>query len=437
MENPNASREPDDASGRPRSVPVAIVMAAGLLTAGGVLARFGLKDVSEALSFAGRMSGFFGLVVALLMFTAAVAAFDFWGNHRIRGSGAFVLVAALLVLIINTSLLAMQIRGGEYTHWLIAWIIFVAWSIWALWMLLHRERILQEIRTPRVFAAGALLTALLPLASFGYSQIYVPYSTPMLVSVTAEFEKPIPNEATGGTALPLRLTLKNAGVVPAYVPQSIYSVNSQFEMTSEREESADDWLADADSGYPIVRRNFQVLGSTVIEAGTIFPSQSIFWLEPGDIQTIERIIQLPRDIKYQTVTASAFAILVRKDRVSLDDPETEASWNLSHKHISEAPGWVAGRGTDFIKQTFPLHEGNSLTSATRKPKYIAAWWVLQKPTKVDLSGAPYFMLTIASSESDENAEPKERDWNTFLSRYGLSIVDSGMTEIPVGALKGR
>ena len=413
-------------------------MAAGLLTAGGLLARFGLKDVSEALSFAGRMSGFAGLVVALLMFTAAAAAFDYWGKHSIRGSGAVVLVAVLIVLIVNAGLLAMQIEGGEYTNWLIAWIALTAWSLWALWTFLHREKIWQEIRTPRAFAVGALLTALLASANFAYSQIYLPYSTPMLVSVTAKFEKPAPNEATGGTALPLRLELKNRGNVSAYVPQSIYLVKSQPEMTSEREESLNDWLTDTErEGYPIVRKNFQVLGSKVIEAGSLFSSQAIPWLDPGDTQTVERIIQLPKDIPYQTVTASARAVLVRKDRVSIDDPVTELSWNLSHQHVSDAPKWVAGLGTDFMKETFPLHEGNSLTSATRKPKYITTWWVLQKPTKVDLLGAPYVMLTIASSKSEENVEPKEQDLNIFLSRYGLMTIESGTTEIPVGALKSR
>ncbi|MGW7423656.1 Yip1 family protein [Streptomyces sp. NPDC054813] len=431
MEEPNIVRPHEDTSGRLRDLPVAIVMAAGLVTSGGILAWFGLKDVSEALSFAGRITGFSALVAALVMFLAAVTAFDYWGGRSFRASGIFVLAAVLLVLIANAGLLAMQIGGHELTNWLIAWIILIAWSGWALWTLLRREKIWKDIPAPRTFAVGALVAALIAVGNFAYSQVYLPYSTPMLVSVSVEFENPVANDSTGGTVVPLRLTLKNGGKVSAYVPQSIYVVRGRHEDTSQVVETRKSWLYGASNG--VVRENFQIKGSAVIENGMIFYPGTDAWLDPGDTRTVDRIIQLPKHIKYQTLVAYAEAILVRKDRVSLDIPDMQKSWDESSlRHIRDAPEWVRGgapRSVDFIKWTFPLREGSYLTAAITRRKYLTTWWVLQDPS---------IAVTVSSSKRGENIRPTVQDMNTLLARYGLESIDSGFAEMPIEALmKGR
>ncbi|MFJ8020429.1 Yip1 family protein [Streptomyces sp. NPDC096311] len=430
MEEPNVVQSHEDASGRLRNLPVAIVMAAGLLTGGGILSWFGLKDVSEALSFAGRTTGFSALVVALVLFLAVVAACDYWGGRSFRASGMFVLAAVLLVLIINAGLLAMQIEGRELTNWLIAWIALIAWSGWALWVLLRREKVWKDIPAPRAFAVGALATALLAFGNFAYSQVYLPYSTPLLVSVTAEFEKPVANGATGGTTVPLRLTLKNGGKVSAYVPQSIYVVQGQYEDTSQVAGTRKNWLYGASNG--VVRDNFQIKGATVIENGMIFYPGTDTWLDPGETRTVDRVIRLPKDVKYQTLMAYAEAILVRKDRVSLDTPGVQKSWDESSlKHISDAPEWVRGdapSSVDFLKWTFPLREGSYLTAATRRRKQLTTWWVLQNPN----------IAVTVSPLRGENVRPTARDMSTLLARYGLESIDSGFAEMPMEAvMKGR
>ncbi|GGM95820.1 hypothetical protein [Streptomyces fuscichromogenes] len=427
MEEPDGVRPHEDAGGRVRDLPAAIVMAAGLVTGGGVLAWFGLQDVSGALSFAGRITGFSALVVALVMFLAAIAACDYWRGRSFRASGMLILAAVLLVLIINTGLLAIQIQGRELTNWLIAWIALIAWSGWALWLLLRREKVWKDIPAPRAFAVGALATTLLAFGNFAYSQVYLPYSTPMLVSVTAEFEKPVADDATGGTAVPLRLTLKNGGKVSAYVPQSIYVVQGQYEETGQVAETRKNWLYGASNG--VVRDDFQIKGVAVIENGMIFYPGTDTWLDPGETRTVDRVVRLPRDIKYQTLMAYAEAILIRKDRVSLDAPDVRKSWDESSlKHISDAPEWVragAPSGVDFLKWTFPMREGSYLTAATRRPKHLTTWWVLRNPA---------IAVTVSPSSEGENVKPTVGDMNTLLARYGLELIDSGFAEMPTGAL---
>ncbi|MER5790730.1 hypothetical protein [Streptomyces sp. NPDC001980] len=431
MDEPNVVRPHEDRTGRLRDLYVAIVMAAGLVAGGGILAWFGLNDVSEALSFAGRITGFSALAAALVMFVAAVAACDYFGKRGFRASGIFVLAAVLLVLVVNAGLLAMQIEGRELTNWLIVWAALLIWSGWALWKLLRHEKVWKDIPAPRAFAVGALATTFLAFSNFAYSQIYLPYSTPMLVSVTVDLEKPVANHATGGTAVPLRLTLKNGGKVSAYIPQSIYVVQGQYEDTSQVAKSRKSWLYGASNG--VLRENFQIRGSTVIENGMIFYPGTDTWLDPGETRTVDRVIQLPKGIKYQTLIAYSEAILVRKDRVSLDTPDVQKSWDESSlKHISDAPEWVRGgapRSVDFLKWTFPLREGSYLTAATRRRKHLTTWWLLQYPN---------IAVTVSSSEGGENVRPSAEDMGTLLARYGLEAIDSGFAEMPIEALtKGR
>ncbi|MFJ9561391.1 hypothetical protein ACIRQQ_15300 [Streptomyces fuscichromogenes] len=427
MGEPDRVRPHEGAVGGVRDLPAAIVVAAGLVAAGGILGWFGLKDVSGALSFAGRMTGFFALVAALVMFLAAVAACDHWRGRSFRASGMFVLVAVLLVLVINTGLLAIQIQERELTNWLFVWIALTAWSGWAVWLLLRREKVWKDISAPRTFAVGALVTTLLAFGNFAYSQVYLPYSTPMLVSVTAEFENPVADDATGGTAVPLRLTLKNGGKVSAYVPQSLYVVQGQYEETGQAAETRKSWLYGASNG--VVRDDFQIKDATVIENGMIFYPGTDTWLDPGETRTVDRVVRLPRDIKYRTLMAYAEAILVRKDRVFLDAPDVQKSWDeASLKHISDAPEWVRGgapSGVDFLKWTFPLREGSHLAAATRKQKHLTTWWMLRNPA---------IAVTVSPSREGENVRPTAEDMNTLLARYGLELIDSGSAEMPVEAL---
>jgi hypothetical protein len=409
-----------------------MLMSAGLGATGCLLTWLGFEVVSEALSYAGRLTGFFALAAALVTLVASVAVIDYYGKHRVGFSGTVVLVGALTVLVVNLMLLAVQVQGREYTIWLLAWITFVVWSIWALWELLHRRKVWEEIRAPRAFASGALAATLIGVSNFAYAQIYTPYSEPLLVSMSSQFEKPVGNRATGGMALPLRLTVQNTGKVGAYFIEGVYSVYGRRESTDQRQEGARDWLRDAEQGLP-VRQNFEILGYTMIESGVFITPGG--WIDPGASVMTEEVVQLPKQTPYQAVVAVAQVELIRKDRVSLDPaPATQVSWDRSLNHVRDAPSWVASPGTDFVQQTIRLHEGNSLIAVTRQPKRISVWWVLHRWTPEQPYG-PYLQQTITSSQSGENVRPTATEVSSFITRYGWSDASSGMAEMPVGEMR--
>ncbi|MBQ0987790.1 hypothetical protein KBZ10_25385 [Streptomyces sp. F63] len=421
-------KRPEGATRIERRRADALMMITGLLASSVLLSWLGFADASGALSYLGRLTGFFMLIAAVLALVGAVAVIDYWGKERVANSGAVVLLGVLAVLLANLMILAIHAQGHEYTPYLVIWTVLTLWSVWALWTLCHRKQVWESIRSRPTFAVGVLVTGIIAVANFSYSQIYVPYSNPVLVSSTVKFGEPVANQ-NGGTLLPLRLRIKNTGKVAVYAIQSLYTVTGQKASHVKQERGPEGWKEEIDNLSNEIHQNVDIEGYYTIESGRF--TEPGLWLEPGESLTEEKIVELPEALPYQAVTATTYVNLARKDRLTLDSPSPKHSWKSS---AQPAPSWVTGWGSggdgvDYVQHTYTVQPSSILFEVTRIPKVITTWWVL------DPSG-PYLATTI-SSPGEEDDPPTQKEVDSWVKRYGFIRTTSGTAELPVSGFPGQ
>lgn len=410
---------------RGHSTPITLVL--GLLIAASFLGRIGVEDVSGAITYLGRLAGALMLLAAGVTLIAAIAVFDYWGQENIKFSGAAVLLGALTVLITNLMMLAVQIQGGDYTLFLAVWTGLSLWAVWALWILLHKRRVWRSIPAPRGFAIGLLVTGLIAIANFTYSQIYIPYANPGAVEATVDFGKPVAR-AGGGTLVPLRFHLKNLG------KESVYVVTSSFLVWGETAYPSDvrgpaEWMKDVTDNSDI-QQNLQSEGSALLETGTFTGSGEAGWLDPGVTWTTEKTIELNKGTPYRAVLAQGEIVTARKDRVVLEPvATTNKSWNSSLMEVEKAPKWVTEKAYPFRRDVYRLIPSSAVLNITRNPKYLTTWWVLNP-------NYPILQWTVAP-KGGETRKPTNEERLAWTRRYGLENDGTGTSELLLAGLPGQ
>lgn len=408
--------------------PIAMVL--GLLVAAAFLGLMGISDVAGAITYVGRLTGVLMIAGAGICLIAAVAVFDYWGQENVKFSGVFVLLGAMTALVANLMMMSVQIQGGDYTPYVFAWITLIAWSIWALWTLLHKRRAWKEIPAPRQFAIGVLASGIIALGNFAYTQIYAPYSDPGNVSSDVEFGKPVAR-AGGGTLLPVKFKVSNMGKVGMYVVGSTYSVLGQY-AEKEALRGQADWMEElTENGDSAIHQNIGPERSDLIQSGRVLDLDS--WLDAGESITEERIIELDKASPYEAIVASSEIVVVRRDRVILEDVSTDHSWNDWLQQKEQAPNWVTrnavGKNVPFVRYVYRLNPSVAALRFTRTPKYLTSWWVLDAEN-------PYMTQTI-SSKAGTGSEPGDREFRAWFRRYGFSSIPSGNSEYPLSGLPGQ
>ncbi|MBT2391540.1 hypothetical protein J7E87_19400 [Streptomyces sp. ISL-1] len=413
---------------------ISVLMAAGLLITAGVLGRIGKTDISEALTYGGRVAGATFLFAGAVEVIAAIAVFDYLGKRRWVYSGAAVLIGVVIALAVNTLLLFMQIDAGEYTHYAWIWPTVLLWSFWALWKVNPRQ-VWRQSPHPRKVAIGAAVTALIAIANLIYSQVYIPYSNPITMRMVVNFGKPQLNAERTVLYLPMTVSVKNSGKVPFYILGSLYEVYGRSADFTEKARGMKDWKGDLQAGGD-VERNIKVLGRELISFGAIMVDESGSFLEAGDEFREDKIVSISATSEFDSIDGSAQAVVLRKDRGTLSSDYVDsatASWYDDLSHAEDAPKWVAQAGDEYIKFHARLRYSTEILNVTRRPRYVTLWRVAHKSPDVKFDEYGNIIATI-SLKGEEGREPSALEWEETSESYGLFWMYSGTVRESFAAL---
>ncbi|SOD85866.1 hypothetical protein [Streptomyces sp. Ag109_G2-15] len=411
----------------------AILTGVGLSVSVIELGALGAADASTAMTFGGRITGVAFLLSALLALAAAFAMFTYSSSTQGPSySAAAILIGVTIAGLMNLGLLILQIEGGDYTPYLWLWASLTFWSSWTL-VVLRRRGVWKRIPQPKKIAAGMALTGVLAAANFTYTQIYKPYAQPSKIELTTSFGKPSITPDGKSVALPLHVSLENAGDVSVYVAATLYQVTARKAHTSKGR-TMQDWQRDIDEDQLDLRRDVDVDGYDLIQSGPIVDAG--VYIEPGDKEVEIKVIEMPLSGLYDVLFAKGEAVILRKDKISLSSDfgySGTRSWDENDQHAVDAPEWVdPAPKNEFIEYQAPIEENSAILKMIRGSKNLTVWWVLDQP-KNESEFGPYLMGTIASI-NDEDREPSAPENDQTSQRYGLAFLTSGIVQESFGAV---
>ncbi|MEU0002716.1 hypothetical protein ABZ079_00010 [Streptomyces sp. NPDC006314] len=437
----NSGTGPSDNSSWRRNA-TAIMMAVGLLTTAALFAIIGGKDASQALTYLGRLTGASLFIISFVALAAAfTVAVEYRLRRRLKFSAAIILFGVLTVLAANLILLVIQGVGREYTHWLLCWLSLAFWSGWALWELLHRQRVWKEIPQRKKFAAALSVGTLAAAANFTYTQMYKPYATPVMMTTSVKFGAPHVNpEDPGATIqLPLIIQFKNTGEVSTYIMGASYKVDGLTGgQTRKTPREIDSWHQDIQNDNPELNAytDRTTAPPRTITYGMIMEPRG-YWLDPGDDITEERIIEIPaRKGTFNVIEAHIRAIMIRKDRMGvIGEPGDwkKLSWEKGKR---EAPSWVTKQekvpaNSEYVEYHIPLTYSNEILNLTRQPRYLTLWWMLGKGSDYHFS-----WIDIVAPDGEEIRGQKISERLGYKDKYGLINLDSGAVQVSYDQLLG-
>ncbi len=396
----------------------AALMTAGMLASMVLGVVIGWPDALGALTFAQRITGALFVLSAAVQGAAVVAGLDHWGKRQVKGSGAVVLLGALIAFATDSLLLFVWADEREFTPFLLLFLPLWCWSVWALWLLV-RERAWRGMRRPRTFAAGVVVTALLTAVSLAYSTMYQPAAAPMHFVLRAEFGAARADAVRPFVHVPLKLYVKNAGGIPVYVINNDYTVHGRTTAYSDGANRLEEWRRSLDERRAEdAERYVDELNFTRISSGR--PHRPGDWLDVGQEFTKEHVFQVPVDTDFDTISVVLQITYMRKDRGKLDVEE----FRRPHRSWDRAEGRYYCRpekcGEEFYYHGRVRHN-NNLVNLTRKPRYVTAVW--------SPGGRPIYTISTFHFTGGVARSEEERD----VARYGAATAYADV-EVPVAEL---
>ncbi|MGN9789762.1 hypothetical protein ACTMTU_01435 [Streptomyces sp. OZ13] len=412
-------------TGRRRAT-IALMMA-GLLGSMVLLVAVGMPDAIGALTFAGRVTGFFFAFAGAVQGVAALAVLDYWGKRRLRFSGAVILLGAFIALVTNGLLSFMWLEEREYTPYVLTYLPLTGWSIWALQLLL-RERAWTGIPYPKQFAAGVTATTLLATFNLAYSALYQPTSAPVLFDLEVKFGTPQPDAKRQIIHLPVTFRARNSGKVPAYIASDNYGIYGVSVKYASDGSGLREWrrMMDADTEGSRVGRYVKSPTRETISAARFYGPSN--WLEPGEQYVRERVVQLPRSATYDMIEADLTMTVMRKDRGRIDDAFAipHYSWHTDTQFYCppiECDDHIINRGR-------VLHN-NNMINVTRRPRYVVSYYGWTGSGAENefyiLSHRPREVIDFRRGAAEEDERERER--------YGVALTNA-MATIPFARLLG-
>ncbi|WP_406084993.1 hypothetical protein [Streptomyces virginiae] len=410
-------------------------MAAGLLLTALVLGTIGEKDVSEALTFGGRLAGATFVFATAVELIAVIAAFDYLGKRHWIYSGAAVLIGVLIALSFNALLLYVQINAGEYTRYAWIWPTVLLWSFWALWNLNPRQ-VWRQSPHPRSVATGAVVAALISVGNLAYTRAYAPYAAAVSIDIVVKFGKPQLNAERRVLHLPMHVAAKNSGQVPVYILGTLYEVYGRSTNFTEKARSVTEWKGDILAGRD-AERYAEIRGRELISYGAIAKNDRGSSLEPGDVLSEDKILTIPANSQFDAIEGSGEVIVMREDRAKLYGDYLSGgtvSWDDKLSHAEDAPAWVAiEAGDEYLRYHGRLSCSSEILNVTRRPRYATFWWVTHKPRDGKSEEDTYLVATI-SFRGEEGRQPSTADPDEIFETYGVFHISNGQTREPFAAL---
>jgi hypothetical protein len=388
---------------------MALILLVLLLTAL-VLGRFGINDLSNALTYAGRITGAVLILVSVTTLLGAAAVVDHWFRNSFPYSGMVALIGTVAALLTNAMLLLETFDDGDSTAYRVLWGLLTAGSAWAVFAV-WRTSVL--IPAPKRVAAAVIVSTGLAIANFGYQHLYQPYQRGARPVINIIVGKPVPSPDHKKFAVPVDIKLENNSDVGFYVLGAEFHAMGERVPVTAKDRLREQWRADAAQRRefreksPLSRREIHEPGQLVMAQPWM---DSGDWIEARDAFVTRTIVQLPIDTSYDHLAFYATASFARKDRVSLEHVDSvRYSWQRGGK----VPQWVKRIGVDSVIYHSRVHESNAIDEHARDPRYVTVYWLF------GAHGAGVTLAITRKGEEDRELPGAE----TLVRRYG--IVDAG------------
>ncbi|MFF1636001.1 hypothetical protein, partial [Leifsonia sp. NPDC058248] len=347
------------------------------------------------------------LVAAAIEVFAVIAALDYWTKRRARYSGPTVLFGALIALVVNASLLYLQVSGHVFAHWFWLWIVLTAWSLWALVILL-RDRAWSGLNYPVRISILAIVSGVLAVANVAYSQVYVPYSALPLVESAAEFKGSTLNGKGTKMYLPVHFSVKNAGGVSVYILGSIY------------------WIRGGPAKDPdCLQRATSSADCEVIKSDYLIPPPGQE-LVPGEELSEDAVVKIdhPEKFTYEVVTAQTEVYLARTDRMTIDRGFENYKNSQQLKKEGKDKDPEGPPNVDYLRYQANISNGNEILNATRGHPRVTLWWANSVPR-------PFIYVDVGPPGHRNGYNPDRANGNPeVVGRYGFKVLRSSTVRAP-------
>ncbi|MEU9181977.1 hypothetical protein AB0C90_35120 [Streptomyces sp. NPDC048550] len=410
-----------------RSWPTPVLILLVLIVTAGYLGRFGIKDLSEALSFMGRVTGA-GLVVAsAITLLGGVAVMDHWFWRSFPYSGPVALVGTVTALLTNSMLLIEVLNSDSPPYKVLSCLLTAgsAWAVFAVW------RTSVAIPAPKKLATAFVVSSVIAIGNFGYQNLYQPYqhgARPVIKLAVGKHELSMDGKSF---AVPVDITLTNDSDVGFYVMGAEFHAMGQKVPVSKQDRRQQEWRNDAEKWSKTQEKN-PLSRWEVHQDGELLAAQPWMvpggWIEASDTFAMRTVVQLPINTKYDQVAFYATASLARKDRLGLDSIKfSRDSWS---RDKGKVPQWVKkDKDFDSLIYSGRVRENNAIDEHTMDPRFVAIYWKFGK------QGAGVY--SSITRKGDEDRQPPDAEIREVQNRYGLVDVVTGPIQKSLWDIKSR
>ncbi|WP_148088523.1 hypothetical protein [Streptomyces sp. PanSC9] len=378
----------------------------------------GFQDFTEALTFAGCVTGVALMSAALIMVLGVAAVVDCWVRGASSNFGMIALISTGVALLTNV-LLALQIwNDGELVVFKVLTIVLSVGSLFAVLLVWRR---LDAIPTPKRVAVALIVSTAVAVTNFSYQYLFQPYRREATPLVQLNVGKAVLSADRKAFSVPVDIKLVNHSDMAFYVLGAEFHAMGEDVTVSRTDVSKSKWREEAEKWamyrekHPLTRREVYQPGK-LVEAQPWMPAGN--WVEANDESLTRAVVQLPSDTNFDKLTFYASLSLARKDRLVLQK-FGESSYSWRGKVL---PQWVKDekKENDTIVQTAGMRENNAIDNLTRKKRNVTTFWIFG-PHGVDVS------LAIAP-EGEEDRPLSPQTIREVGSRYGLLDVLAGPVE---------
>ncbi|MER6404475.1 hypothetical protein ABT269_13255 [Streptomyces viridosporus] len=391
-----------------------------------LLGWWGLEDLTEALTYTGRITGAVLILVSALSLLGAAAVVDHWGRNVFPYSGMVALIGTVAALLANTMLLLEAFRDGDSTLYRALFSLLTAGSAGAVFTVWRTSVV---IPSPKRVAAALIVSSALAVANFGYQHLYQPsqHGAKPLVSITVG--EPVLSKDRKEFAVPVDIRIDNRSDMGFYVLGTEFHAMGEQVSLSRTDRPREQWRADAETfrdfyvQHPLSRREIYQPGQLVLAQPWMSAGS---WIEANDAFATRMVVQLPIDTPYDQLALYASAQLTRKDRGGVEQIQmTGNSWSGG-----KMPQWVTrNKNFDSVAYRGRVYENNAIDQHTRDPRYVSVYWQF---------GAHGATLSVSiTRKGEENRIPSRAEITETSSRYGLVAAETGPIKRTLWDIKNK
>lgn len=379
-----------------------------------LLGWWGIEDLSEALTYAGRITGAILILVAGLSLLGSVAVVDHWGRNVFPYSGMVALIGGVAALLTNAMLLFEAFRDGDS---MLYRGLFGLLTVGSGWAVLTVWRTSVVIPSPKRLAVALIVSSALAVANFGYQHLYQPSQRGARPLVKIAVGEPVLSKDRKKFVVPVDIKIENRSDVGFYVLGTEFHAMGERVSLSRTDRPREQWRADAETfrdfsvQRPLSRKEIYQPGQ-LVSAQPWMPFGN--WIEANDAFVTQTVVQLPIDTPYDQLALYASAQLARKDRLGLDQVLLKGySWGGG-----KVPEWVKkDKALDSVAYRGQVYENNAIDRHTMDPRYVSVYWQF---------GAHGAVLSASITPGDEeNRIPSITERHEMVNRYGLVTAQTG------------